>query len=744
MPDPTPPPSVGLKPAQVECATDDVHKFELSAQDRRQACDWLGFTMCLSSSQPQETAQPAVGPISNDAMDVNNQVFLKRIRVSSVEEIIHDFGIGFMKHFQEARTKANTSVEFHNMSALKSDLIRCFEEERKTIPAGCTQPETLRSVNIRGQYWMEYLADFAGPAGHTFQFQCNHEKNFTTVKTKKSRHSGLSDKGDSPLSSSQSGSQTSASSSQEADTDYTKKRKLDAYLRIRKTEVHLADTVLIPVELTTSQIAANVAKNPQTAFTNEKLRQVLMNASDLLNLQPSRFAVWYLCFSGTNLTKLHVGVLGRTILRLAVIEDAFSQNLSLTSALLHTLRTSPIHNLGFLPFFDYSYNIKAGHLLPLAVHLPPDEYSQEPSEDGSPIEEITYLIIQPEQPLSSQTGSTFGRGTYCLKAQKGTGDKVLKLAWVSEDRTEREAKANRALACATGRPTLLHSPAMSYAFAFHSIPLYGSALTTDPTTLRHAEFMVFDTPGDGKRLLNAKHQLTHSPSVTFRILRQLVLAVMEAGARRVVHRDISLGNVLVRYNGHEHELLFLDYECAEGPDLPTSERVAGTVDTMAIELLPDIFDFTTVAPNARPWLDLQVIVYLSLKLLTQSFVPTEQMAHPWKTALNYLLWDTTDGTLIRHVREQFWSKKAGPLINTFESMNATAHAELLRRLAAIPLSPTLPFEDDWTVTEWSNDQFDAAQKHLADPLSQALGYAEEVMDGQSHFFQVVDGVVLST
>ncbi|KAH7090854.1 hypothetical protein BKA62DRAFT_776582 [Auriculariales sp. MPI-PUGE-AT-0066] len=204
------------------------------------------------------------------------------------------------------------------------------------------------------------------------------------------------------------------------------------------------------------------------------------------------------------------------------------------------------------------------------------------------------------------------------------------------------------------------SPKLESYMDYPTLPLHFIPLSTTKASLRHLEMMLFDTPGTGQRLVSRSNHLNHSIATPFDVLLQLINSIYRAAKLGIVHRDLLFGNVLVN---PDNTLLLMDWECAEGHDLPPSKHVIGTVDTMAIALLPDPHEPSSSRwiPHARPWHNLETTAYLILKTIMLTFQPPADHAESWQTVLKNQLWDTTNVVNIRVMRERFWFTKANDL-----------------------------------------------------------------------------------
>ncbi|KAJ7471300.1 hypothetical protein B0H11DRAFT_2041179 [Mycena galericulata] len=201
--------------------------------------------------------------------------------------------------------------------------------------------------------------------------------------------------------------------------------------------------------------------------------------------------------------------------------------------------------------------------------------------------------------------------------------------------------------------------------------------------------MLFASPPGGRNLkdLSAAEFLTAA--------EQLFEAILDAFRRRVLHRDVSVNNVLLSDN----QLLLIDWEIGRLFEEPLSVQgtITGTLDTMSTASLWN--------EDPLPHDDVESAVYVILKLLTQVFEPPVDQEREWAATLKTYCWDDPDVTPQRlaNLREGLW-KNVGPKTTLpttrriFLSAGHEAPAELICSLFSLPLPArrwgvnSLPFE----------------------------------------------------
>ncbi|KAJ6584576.1 hypothetical protein B0H19DRAFT_1249539 [Mycena capillaripes] len=165
---------------------------------------------------------------------------------------------------------------------------------------------------------------------------------------------------------------------------------------------------------------------------------------------------------------------------------------------------------------------------------------------------------------------------------------------------------------------------------------------------------------------------------------QLFRAIQDAFRRRILHRDISINNILVAND----QLLLVDWEMGQHFDEPWSASagtLTGTLDTMAVGALVNF--------EPLPHDDIESAIYVLLKVLTQKFVPPEDRKNEWSTILAGYRWDdpNMDTATLRDSRGNLWIKndlKQGSTIYStlvFIAPSEQPLAQLLYNLLSLPL-----------------------------------------------------------
>ncbi|KAJ7086361.1 hypothetical protein B0H15DRAFT_346093 [Mycena belliarum] len=253
-----------------------------------------------------------------------------------------------------------------------------------------------------------------------------------------------------------------------------------------------------------------------------------------------------------------------------------------------------------------------------------------------------------------------------------------------------------ALHSADVQPAPAYAPKLLAAFAAHHSPPPGSpnnseilqskkrtASTLPAMVLRHLEIMAFDSPPDARKLKDVP-----SAAEFLAAAEDLFRAILDAFRRRVLHRDISVNNILVADN----QLLLVDWEMGRRFQEPSSaaERgtLTGTLDTMSVASLANA--------DPLPHDDIESAVYVLLKVLTQTFVPRVDQQHEWATTLNAYCWDDP------HVRPEILLSTRGymwvgrnldnsPIQNTVQIFRSAGHATRAQLVLSL-LSLPLPFQ----------------------------------------------------
>ncbi|KAH7086671.1 hypothetical protein BKA62DRAFT_678208 [Auriculariales sp. MPI-PUGE-AT-0066] len=626
-------------------------------------------------------------------------IFDGRTKLVEINDLLARFGGEEMvTRFDTVCAKARSFISSASFDAslVKAQLLLCLEQEGgtnrdATTPDPVDGTSSVNSnggpcdVSIGGVYWMGYVADLAGDStSRRFQWECNHEKylshastSSTTKKEKKKSsssaaqkhsnhcHNRLSPENAKTVSDGGVPPASSQNSSGANGTAYDKQCQFNAYLHHPNSSKQTIEMVIAPVEFTMQEPPKQTKCS--TIYNWDKLCQVVMNAKDVLRAQPTRHGVWLLSVAGKDRTILHVGALGRTCLRLAVIKDTFTSNMATTLAVLHVLHTSSLYELGFLPLFDYS--IDNGQISPIRVHLLPDD------------PQAWDVVTQP--PLSTPSWSPFSRSTYCNKVQSGLEALLdIRGLQIAEGYSKRPARVSAVskyiqILSKIGVLQGLPNPAAAHhsAFDYQCIPA-----TSRDDALRHSRHWA------------------------------------KAPKLDIVHRDISFGNVLVN---PDNTLLLVDWECAKGHDLPPSKHIIGTVDTMAIALLPDPdrLSSSRQIPHTCPWHDLETAAYLISKTIMLTFQPPADNAKDWQEVVGNQLWDMSNMDSIRLKRKDFWSSEASSLSESLHMMGAMEHAAFFKALANIPFYPAATeLSECMDRQNWTDDQMELAENRLADPL----------------------------
>ncbi|KAJ6531122.1 hypothetical protein B0H19DRAFT_1190500 [Mycena capillaripes] len=191
--------------------------------------------------------------------------------------------------------------------------------------------------------------------------------------------------------------------------------------------------------------------------------------------------------------------------------------------------------------------------------------------------------------------------------------------------------------------------------------------------------MLFASPHDGRMLKDL------SAPKFINAAEQLFNAILDAFRRRVLHRDISINNILLA----DTQLLLVDWEIGRrfeevlSADMPRT--ITGTLDTMSVASLEKNYPL--------PHDDIESAVYVLLKVLTQAFVPSPEQKLQWAKVLQSYCWDdpTVDPTLLANTRKYLWddepteTSKIPRTVDIFESDGHQARAQLILSLLSLPL-----------------------------------------------------------
>jgi hypothetical protein len=203
---------------------------------------------------------------------------------------------------------------------------------------------------------------------------------------------------------------------------------------------------------------------------------------------------------------------------------------------------------------------------------------------------------------------------------------------------------------------------------------------------RHLEVMISTSPRAARNLVDV-----FSATKLLAAAKQLFLAILDAFRRGVIHRDISVNNILFADN----QLLMVDWEIGRcfvesfgGPGTLTG----GTLDTMSVASL-------MMADPPLPHDDIESAAYVLLKVLTQTFKPREDLRGKWRKILAQYYWDNPDvePDTLQQLRLLLWTKTSfssattlGATLDIFRASGHVASVQLLRALFALPL----PIERD--------------------------------------------------
>ncbi|KAF7316101.1 hypothetical protein MIND_00128200 [Mycena indigotica] len=208
--------------------------------------------------------------------------------------------------------------------------------------------------------------------------------------------------------------------------------------------------------------------------------------------------------------------------------------------------------------------------------------------------------------------------------------------------------------------------------------------TLSPLVPRHVEAMAFESPSDTRKLNDVSLSVTDLINAAV----QIFLALFDVFNREIIHRDISMGNILLTTDG----ILLIDWETGRRfkldsppPSGPVGERkVTGTLDTMAYYMLDG-------KHMPLPHDDLESAVYVLLKALTQTFKnPLEDPE--WQRNYARFKWDKGDIGIddLKLVRDNLWSQKGKRGIihdikQTFREADEHCAVQFIDVLLSMPL-----------------------------------------------------------
>ncbi|KAJ7063637.1 hypothetical protein C8F01DRAFT_1251161 [Mycena amicta] len=229
---------------------------------------------------------------------------------------------------------------------------------------------------------------------------------------------------------------------------------------------------------------------------------------------------------------------------------------------------------------------------------------------------------------------------------------------------------------------------------------------------RHLELNVFASP---------RCKLVDVPAIKLLdAAKQLFLAVLDAFRRGFIHGNISMNNIL--YAQADYQLLIIDWELGRRFVDPfvRQNTLTGTLDTMSVA------NFMRLAP--LPHDEIESAIYVLLKIITQTFKPTEDLEGEWMSTLRQYHWDdprVRPGTL-QQLRRMFWGKYSHfsrgttirDTLDLFRSSGRPATAQFLHSLFSLPL----PIDHD---TIDSSD-YNTVLSSLEDLVVQAVAAVDSV------------------
>ncbi|KAJ7455253.1 hypothetical protein B0H11DRAFT_2067357 [Mycena galericulata] len=244
---------------------------------------------------------------------------------------------------------------------------------------------------------------------------------------------------------------------------------------------------------------------------------------------------------------------------------------------------------------------------------------------------------------------------------------------------------------------------------------------------RHLEIMAFVSPRNARKLEDIS-----SAAEFLTAAEQLFQAILDAFCRRILHRDISVNNILVANS----QLVMIDWEIGrrfQEPWLATRRgTLTGTLDTMSVASLSN--------EDPLPHDDIESAVYVLLKVLTQTFVPPVNQRREWaETLKEEYCWDRPDvePRMLRNLRAAMWRNNPYDisLVNrTQEMFRLSGHetrAQLVHALLSLPL-PARRIEIGF--------DYDLVLSSLEELVEQAVAAVHSV-DASSLFGSSAGGVV---
>ncbi|KAJ7258626.1 hypothetical protein C8J57DRAFT_1644584 [Mycena rebaudengoi] len=485
--------------------------------------------------------------------------------------------------------------------------------------------------------------------------------------------------------------------SEEKEHGYKKKRKYDASLRPSAAQGSTIFNIFVNVEFTNTD-APDVTVNPLIGASDHvaKYQQAIINADDLLTFQSTRLSVPTLSFHGKGKNaKLFVSILSCDRFEFAVVDHCFdSDTFPTVSALLHLFRIASLYQLGYNPLFIYNFTspptgFSFGDAVPAYVVLPATQGSVKVHLSGKRLSQLRSTPFQCSTVvLEGELDEQFSDG-------KGPTYIVVKMSFISKGRLWREKIVVDALYTADVQPAPAYAPKLLAAFATHDLPppsppddseilqngkRSAKALEYLPAIVpRHLEIMAFDSPSNARKLKDVP-----SAAEFLAAAEDLFRAILDAFRRRILHRDISVNNILVADN----QLIIIDWEIGrrfqEPSSAPGRGTVTGTLDTMSVASLAN--------RDPLPHDDIESAVYVLLKVLTKMFVPPANQQHKRAETLYRYCWDDPDlkPLTLSDLRQFLWigRNKNSVVDNTmqiFRSAGQAAHAQLILSLLSLPL-----------------------------------------------------------
>ncbi|KAJ7214639.1 hypothetical protein C8J57DRAFT_1600858 [Mycena rebaudengoi] len=484
---------------------------------------------------------------------------------------------------------------------------------------------------------------------------------------------------------------------EEKEHGYKKKRKYDASLRPSAAQGSTIFNIFVNVEFTNTD-APDVTVNPLIGASDHvaKYQQAIINADDLLTFQSTRLSVPTLSFHGKGKNaKLFVSILSCDRFEFAIVDHCFdSDTFPTVSALLHLFRIASLYQLGYNPLFIYNFTspptgFSFGDAVPAYVVLPATQGSVKVRLSGKRLSQLRSTPFQRSTVvLEGELDEQFSDG-------KGPTYIVVKMSFIAKGRLWREKIVVDALYTADVQPAPAYAPKLLAAFATHDLPppsppddseilqngkRSAKALEYLPAIVpRHLEIMAFDSPPNARKLKDVP-----SAAEFLAAAEDLFRAILDAFRRRVLHRDISVNNILVADN----QLIIIDWEIGrrfrEPSSAPGRGTVTGTLDTMSAASLAN--------RDPLPHDDIESAVYVLVKVLTKMFVPPANQQHIWAETLYRYCWDDPDlkPLTLSDLRQFLWigRNKNSVVDNTmqiFRSAGQAAHAQLILSLLSLPL-----------------------------------------------------------